>query len=299
VFGLLRKLSAVALGLALMAGGAAGCSTAVAAPPAVHWAVTWQADFSGPYQAAPPARAWRYDTGHGVFGNGEIETMTTNPGNVYLDGHGNLDITAVGTGSSWSSGRIETTRLFAAPAGGELQVSASIRQPDPAGALGYWPAFWMLGRGVWPEHGEIDILEDVNGLSEHSGTLHCGNPVTRNADGSLGPCHEYTGLSSGLQPCPGCQAAYHSYSVIIDRRVPGAEQVRWYLDGREYFSVSESAVGAADWTEAVDNKYAIILDIAMGGSYPDNQCRCSAPTAATTAGGTMSVRSLTVSVGTP
>jgi hypothetical protein len=145
----------------------------------------------------------------------------------------------------------------------------------------------------------IDIMEDVDSLSEHSGTLHCGDPATRNADGTLGPCHEYTGLSSGLQPCPACQAGYHTYSVIIDRREPGAEQIRWYLDGREFFSVSESTVGTAAWTEAVDHGYSIIVDIAMGGTYPHNQCRCSAPDAATTAGGTMSVRSLAVYDGTP
>ncbi len=294
-----RRLVIAVAGLALVLAGAAGCSSASAVPPAVHWAVTWQADFSGAYQAAPAAAEWKIDTGHGVFGNGEIETMTTNPGNVYLDGHGHLDITAVGQGDSWTSGRIQTTRLFAPPAGGEEKITASIEQPSPAGGLGYWPAFWILGQGKWPEHGEIDILEDVNALSEHSATLHCGNPATHNADGTLGPCHEYTGLSSGLKPCPSCQAGYHSYSVIIDRREPGAEQIRWYLDGREFFSVSEAQVGAASWTEAIDHGYSIILDVAMGGTYPDNQCKCSAPSGATTAGGTMSVRSLVVSTGTP
>jgi hypothetical protein len=65
-----------------------------------------------------------------------------------------------------------------------------------------------------------------------------------------GPCHEYTGLTSGLQPCPGCQTGYHDYSIIIDRRNPSKEQIRWYLDGKQFFSVSESTVGAAARTEA-------------------------------------------------
>lgn len=295
-----RKLPAVIGVAAIVLAGAVACSgLSSASPRPVHWSVAWKADFAGAYRSAPDARYWKYDTGYGVFGNGEIETMTTSPGNVYVDGRGDLDITAVGQGTSWSSGRVQTTRLFAAPAGGEMKVTASIMQPDPQSGLGYWPAFWMLGTGTWPAHGEIDIMEDVNALSRHSGTLHCGNLAHRNTDGTLGPCDEYTGLSSGLRPCPGCQAGYHVYSVVIDRRQRGNEQIRWYLDGREFYSVSEPQVGAAAWTEAVDHGFSIILDVAMGGTYPDVQCRCSAPDGATTAGGTMSVRSIEVSDGMP
>ena len=62
----------------------------------------------------------------------------------------------------------------------------------------------------WPSVGEIDIMEDVNALSEHSGTLHCGVDPG-------GPCNETTGLSSGLQACSGCQTGYNTYSVIVNR----------------------------------------------------------------------------------
>jgi beta-glucanase (GH16 family) len=264
--------------------------TSSSAAPPVRWVRVWNADFAGQAGSPLQSKDWTYDVGQGVFGNGEVESMTDSPYNVHLDGHGDLDITVLWSGNAWTSGRVQTIRQFSPPAGEEMMITASIRQPDPAGALGYWPAFWLFSDGTWPEHGEIDIMEDVNGLSQHSGTLHCGTP-------DQGPCHEDTGLGSGLQACQSCQGGFDTYSVIIDRRDRSNEQIRWYLDGQEFYSVSESAVGAAVWDEAVDHGFSIILDVAMGGTYPDVTCGCSAPDHSTSSGGTMTVQSVTVDDG--
>jgi beta-glucanase (GH16 family) len=271
------------------------------APQGPVWQRIWVAGFGGPAGAGVSAGVWKFDTGTGIFGTQEIETMTDSAANVHADGQGGLDITVLGQGQgpagasgAWTSGRIQTRRLFTPPPGRELLVTASIRQPDPARGTGYWPAFWMLGPGAWPENGEIDILEDEDALSTHSGTFHCGNMTQRNSDGTTGPCHEGDGLGSGRLPCPGCQTGFHTYSVIIDRRDEAAQQIRWYLDGREFYSVSESQVGQAAWTTAVDHGFTIILSVAVGGSYPDIVCRCVSPNGQTSSGGTMTVRNLAV-----
>lgn len=304
------KLSAIAAAAMI---AITGCSSAAptsvtpsssaaptnAGPP---WRVAWSDTFNGPAGSGLSQAVWKYDTGRGTFGTGEIETMTTSPSNVHLDGQGDLDLTVLGhgaagsAGATWTSGRVQTRRLFGAPAGGEMMVTASIRQPDPAQGIGYWPAFWMLGPkpGTWPTTGEIDILEDVNALSVHGATLHCGNLTQRNADGTDGPCHEGYGLGSPLQPCPGCQTAFHTYSVIVDRRVAGNEQIRWYLDGREFFSVSETKVGEVAWTAGVDHGFSIILDLAVGGSFPNARCQCTSPTSVTSSGGTMAIGNVSV-----
>jgi Ricin-type beta-trefoil lectin domain/Glycosyl hydrolases family 16 len=252
----------------------------VPGPPS-GWSTVFSDDFNGSAGSGIDSQ-WMYDTGPGSsFGTGEIETMTNSTSNVHLDGNGHLNITALGSGSSWTSGRVQTTSAnVGAPAGGELEVTASIEQPS--GGLGYWPAFWMLGPGQWPENGEIDIMEDVNSLSELSGTVHCGTDPG-------GPCNEPNGIGSGLVSCGGCQSGYHTYSMILNRTNTANESVTFYLDGNQYFSVSESQVGTSTWQAAFDHNLSIILDLAMGGGYPNGVCNCTTPTSSTASGGTMSV----------
>jgi Ricin-type beta-trefoil lectin domain/Glycosyl hydrolases family 16 len=265
---------------------AAVSAPAVAVPAAVPgapsgWSTVFSDDFSGASGSGIDSQ-WMYDTGAGsTFGTGEIETMTNSTSNVHQDGSGNLDITALGSGSSWTSGRVQTTSAnVGAPAGGELEVTASIEQPT--GGLGYWPAFWMLGPGQWPENGEIDIMEDVNSLSEVSGTVHCGTDPG-------GPCNETSGIGSGLRACSGCQTGYHTYTMILNRTNTSAESITFYLDGTSYFTATEAQIGTSTWQAAFDHNMSIILDLAMGGGYPNGVCGCTSPTSATTSGGTMRV----------
>jgi Ricin-type beta-trefoil lectin domain len=271
---------ALAQSAAPAARAAAAAPATVPGPPS-GWSTVFSDDFNGSSGSGIDSQ-WMYDTGPGSsFGTGEIETMTNSTSNVHLDGNGNLDITALGSGSSWTSGRVQTTSAnVGAPAGGELEVTASIEQPS--GGLGYWPAFWMLGPGQWPENGEIDIMEDVNSLSELSGTIHCGTDPG-------GPCNEPDGIGSGLVGCGGCQSGYHTYTMILNRTNTSDESITFYLDGNQYFSVSESQVGTSTWQAAFDHNLSIILDLAMGGAYPNGVCGCTSPTSSTASGGTMGV----------
>lgn len=296
---LTQHIKAFVIGIMIVAAATAVTFFATSSSGNIRWTLVGVDGFTGPADRVPDSSYWKFDVGQGIFGDGDVAYLTDSVANVHLDGHGGVDITAVRQGQSWTSARIQTVSTFAAPAGGELMVTASIWQPDPASGLGYWPAFWLLGPGPWPASGEIDIMEDVNGFSEHSATLHCGNLTQRNPDGTTGPCHEYTGLTSGLIPCPGCQSGYHTYSVIIDRRDATDQRISWYLDGHLFFTVGESQVGTKPWVDAVDHGFSIILDLAIGGRYPDTTCHCTAPVSWTTSGATMSVRDLKVYEGFP
>ncbi len=267
-----------------------GAHTAYAA---TTWTPVWSDNFDGASGTGVNTSNWRYDTGTG-WGTGEIETMSNSTANVQLDGSSHLKITAIrDANGNWTSGRIESQRAdFAAPVGGMLQVSASVQQPNVSGAAaaGYWPAFWMLGAqyrvdGNWPNDGEIDIMEDVNGLSSVFGTLHCGVDPG-------GPCNETTGIGSGQHACPGCQTAFHTYSMIVDRSV-SPEQIRWYLDGANYFTVNANQVDATTWANAVDHGFYIIFDLAMGGGFPN--AFGGGPTSATQSGASMLVDNVQVS----
>ncbi|MEY9835677.1 discoidin domain-containing protein [Streptacidiphilus sp. EB103A] len=262
---------------------AAPAAQADTVPPAPSgWTTVFGDNFAGAAGSAPSSANWFYDIGTG-YGTGESEQTTSSTANSYLDGNGHLVLKAINNGGTWTSARLESTREdFQAPAGGKLEMTASIQQPNPANGLGYWPAFWALGSpmragGGWPQSGEIDMMEDVNGLNQASQTLH---------DSANSPGH-------GLIACPGagstCQTGYHTYSVIIDRTNTSAETLQFLMDGTVESTVTEASVGTTAWQQAIDHGFFIIWDLAMGGNYPDGVNGSATPTAATTSGAAMSV----------
>ncbi|GGV82054.1 MULTISPECIES: glycoside hydrolase family 16 protein [Streptomyces] len=276
-----RGLLAVvaALGLATGATAVTAPSAVASAPtPPSGWSQVFLDDFDGPAGSGVDTSVWQYDIGTSYpggaanWGTGEIETMTSSTENVSLDGNGNLLITPRRDASgNWTSGRIETVRSdFQPPSGGTLRVEARIQMPNVTGAAakGYWPAFWMLGspfRGNywnWPGIGELDIMENVQGLNTVWATMHCGtNPG--------GPCKETEGIG-GSTACPGstCQSGFHTYALEWDRST-SPEQMRFSVDGVTYHTVRADQMDATTWANATQHGYFLILNVAMGGGFPD------------------------------
>lgn len=258
------------------------------------WQTVFRDDFSG--SGLPDASKWLLTTGTSYpggpanFGTGEIETMTNRPENVDVR-NGNLYITPQrDTAGNWTSARVESAASnFRPPAGGVMHVESRLQMPNVTGAeaMGYWPAFWMLGgpyrqdRWSWPAIGEFDIMENVQGLNWTYNVLHCGVWAG-------GPCNEQEGINNGVNnagtPCKvtTCQAGMHTYGLEWDDSGP-VEQLRWYLDGALTFTVNANQVPADTWASLADHAgYFIILNVAMGGAFPNKLG--GGPTAATKPG---------------
>lgn len=162
--------------------------------------------------------------------------------------------------------------------------------PDVTGseAVGYWPAFWALGapfRGNyqnWPSVGEFDIMESVNGLNFVKGVLHCGIVYG-------GPCNERDGIGRDV-PCPGmsCQSAFHVYRFEWDESTKPKE-FRWFVDGILYFIITRNDIDASTWDQITGHGYFVLLDVAVGGGFPDGLFQGKTPIASTEPGHSMLV----------
>ncbi|OAA47638.1 glucan endo-1,3-beta-glucosidase A1-like protein [Metarhizium rileyi] len=251
-------------------------------------------DFSQTAGSLPDPSRWTVDEGTQYkggpiqWGTGEIQTYTKDRENIRITSSGTLKITPVrGADNTWTSARVETTAEwdFACARGSRLRVEARIRLGDNAEerSLGIWPAFWALGseyRGNyqnWPGVGEVDILESVNGLGRIWNVVHCGtNPG--------GVCHEPAGIGHVVDSFS--RGVWHTVAWEVDRRgSPGSELMSWHVDGEARWTLRKGDVGDdAAWTALTAGSKMVLLNVAVGGGFPDGVSGITTPTRDTLGG---------------
>ena len=233
---------------------------AASAPAQTAWKLVWSDEFNGPAGSPPDPTKWNYDLGDGGWGNGEAETYTNSPNNVFQDGHGNLVIRAIRDSSgNYTSARLQTGAPGASTQTADLSwqygmIEARIKLPF---GHGVWPAFWMLGEDIatvsWPTCGEVDIMENFgtfnNNASINNGTAH-------------GPGYSGGNGLSAASTLPFGETVYNDYHIYAIEW--SQNSIQWFLDGVQYHTVTTATIPAG--TQWVYNApFFILLNLAIGG----------------------------------
>lgn len=128
--------------------------------------------------------------------------------------------------------------------------------------LGVWPAIWFSqdpgqklpngSRGTWPDHGEIDLFEQVNNATENSTTLHLlgssSSSSTENlcrpsVQGRKSPLFDPHCSTQGENPGCGVMTGDRSFGVEFNQQRRKRNQ--------------SSAVYTMDWNFISDDKFSL------------------------------------------
>lgn len=259
--------------------------------PVEGWELVWSDEFDG---TAIDASKWTHEVNCQGGGNQEKQCYTDSADNSYV-ADGMLHIVAL-PAEEGSPLPYTSARMVTKDQGDFTYGRFEMRAKMPQGQ-GTWPAFWMLPTdyeyGGWPKSGEIDIVEAVNlktvndeGVEEAYiyGTLHYGREWPNN-DSSGKP---YL-LPAGMNPADD----FHTYAIEWQEG-----EIRWYVDDYLYATQQQSVVRYNSNGDAVglvhkgwyveqfnpvtgeletvydaapfDQRFHMILNLAVGGSWPEN-----------------------------
>jgi beta-glucanase (GH16 family) len=188
----------------------------------------------------------------------------------FIDGTPELHTCVLGCGDNrcpkirFTSARISTTDKFSISPSIKyptIRVEARIQLPP---GTGLWPAFWMLPQdskyGIWPNSGEIDIMESHTAMNAVNGTIHYGGS---------GEAWRHTSVTTPLSP------EFHVFRTDWSEK-----EIRWYVDDIMYGSVPNTGKGGRQgWYSAGADRsstapfgsgdnFFLLLNMAIGGVYP-------------------------------
>lgn len=213
------------------------------------WKLVWADEFN--YSGLPDTLKWSYDVGGEGWGNNEKQYYTCADTTNAMVKNGVLTITAIKKkfhSNNYTSARLTTKNKYSIRYG-RIEVRAKLPQ-----GRGLWPAIWMLPvdskYGIWPNSGEIDIMEHVG----------------YQADTIYSSIH--TGKFNHLQNTQKTQALsvpdlYTSFHVFGLEWQP--EGLSFFVDGKKYMTVANTKNGSAEWP--FNENFYLLLNLAVGGDW--------------------------------
>jgi beta-glucanase (GH16 family) len=219
-------------------------------PAPAGYALVWSDEFET--DGLPDVTRWDYDTERNRLGwyNNELQYYAASRLNNSRVTGGRLQITArleeLRVAPDWGRQRYTSARLITRGKAQWTYGFFEVRAKLPCGK-GTWPAIWMLGSGgIWPDDGEIDIMEQVgSNPTRVFGTVH-----RRAGSGGGG-----TGAATQV---PDACTAFHDYQLhwTVDEIAIG-------VDGVVHFRYPNPRTGRAAWP--FDEPQYMLLNIAIGG----------------------------------
>jgi beta-glucanase (GH16 family) len=269
MFGLIKRrtgttcaAAAVAVAVLLPAGAHAATTTPKAT--AQHQSTKDVLFYDGFDGSTVDRTKWNVDVTQTTQYNNELEAYVDSPSTVQvvrgsqaqgahggaLRLHANYDPgfkTPGGNSLDFTSGKVDTANKFDTAYG-----TVSARMKLPVG-MGYWPAFWMLGYGAWPDTGEIDIMENIGDPNWVSAATHGPG-----YSGDAAPVNRAYLHSMQLADV----SAWHTYAVRWT-----SDAMTFTIDGKVFFIETKKMISFFG-TWAFDNPKYLILNLALGGIYP-------------------------------
>lgn len=238
-----------ALGLMLLINSGCGPSQSK------NWQLVWQDEFDG---ARVDLAKWEFEINAKGGGNNELQYYITNNTSV-RDGLLSIEARKEKYTSKEGTRDYTSSRMRTKNRGDWKYGRFEMRAKLPTGQ-GYWPAFWMMPTddfyGGWPHSGEIDIMEVIGkNPADLHGTLHYADTKRD---------HTYRGTNTTL--ASGTFADdFHVFAVEWT-----ADSFKWFLDGSLYQTQTNWTSGTNAFPAPFDQRFHIILNLAIGGNWPGN-----------------------------
>lgn len=220
----------------------------------------WSDEFNGPAGSMANSGVWERING-GYWGNGELECYSDGSDYSSMDGNGSLVLTArytpnhkcmYGATNNYTSARLSSDKRAITASHGSIRVRAKL----PV-AQGVWPAIWALGQDNdsigWPNAGEIDMAEAIGQSQTMYGNIHFPS--------NQGPA----GLGTGYTLSSPMNTTFHVYGVDWS-----PTSVQLSVDDHVYKTITKADVTAAGGTWVFDRPFFVLLNIAVGGTWPGN-----------------------------